>query len=213
MYPHHSLTPARTAFSLALLLIALMALSRPAAAVELIPMLGYSSGGSFEDVSSGERTKLKDAASFGLIAAWDSEPNKQYELLYSYQNSALKDDLGLTPSATLFDIQIHHLQFGGNYFFNGRKEPIAPYVAGGLGLSLLDPKVDQASTLVRPSINLALGLQWQPSEALGLRLELRGVGILMHNRSSISCGVGCNVRVAGDLLTQLQLNTGLVVRF
>ncbi len=180
-------------------------------AVELTALIGYSGGGQFEDSHGGGPLTAQASESTAFIAALDTGLDQQYELLYSYQNTRLKSDAGLS-SVPEFDLRFHYLHLGGNYFFNGRTG-LAPYVAGGIGLTLIDPRIAGADRQLRPSMNLAFGLSWAMSDRLGLRAELRGYGTLMDNASSITCNGGCNIRVTGDLLHQYQFNSGLSWRF
>ncbi|MEH6651999.1 MAG: hypothetical protein V7707_18410 [Motiliproteus sp.] len=198
---------------LATLISALLLLMAPvpALAVDLIPLLGYTGGGQFEDSDSGDQWSVDGSNSLALILAFDSERDKQYELLYSRQSSSLSSDDGLT-STPLLDIDFHYLHFGGNYFFNGSSD-LSPYVAGGIGLTWIDPKVENGNDQVKPSMNLALGLNWMLTENLGLRTEMRGYGSLMSNTTVISCDGACNIKVAGQLLLQYQLNAGILFRF
>ena len=198
---------------LATLIAALLVLVTPVPvlAVDLIPLLGYTDGGQFEDSDSGGQLSVDGANSQAFILAFDSERDKQYELLYSRQSSSLSSDDGLI-STPLLGIDFHYLHFGGNYFFNGRSK-LSPYVAGGIGLTWIDPQVANGNDQVKPSMNLALGVNWMLTENLGLRAEMRGYGTLMNNTTLISCNGACDIRVAGDLLLQYQLNTGIVFRF
>ena len=189
-----------------------LAWTQPLQALELAPLLGYNTGGRFEDSQTLARIEVRDSRALGLAINWESAPLKQYELIYSRQHSELrlKDGLTTTP---LTDLDIHYLQFGGVYFFNGRSAELNPYAAGGLGLTWLNLRNDGGDSQLRPALNLAIGGRWQLSPTLALRAELRAYGTLINSNTQIICGGGCNVRVAGDLLTQFQLNTGLVWHF
>ncbi len=193
------------------LLVLALTIPSTASAWELIPLLGYTGGGQFVDSISGDRLTVEAEESTSLIVAFDDSRDKQSELLYSYQSSYLGSDNGLI-SKPLFDIRFHYLHLGGNYFFNGQSGP-APYVAGGIGLTLMQPQVDNGHDQLRPSINLAFGVKWMLSDRLGLRAELRGYGTLMDNASYIACNGGCNIQLTGDLLTQFQLSSGVLFRF
>lgn len=183
----------------------------PALAVDLIPLVGYTGGGNLEDTTSGDELSVDGAQSHALILAFDSERDKQYELLYSRLSSSLSSDEGLI-STPLQDIDFHYLHFGGNYYFNGRTD-LSPYVAGGIGLTWIDPKIANGNDQVKPSLNLAFGVSWMLSENLGLRAEMRGYGTMMSNTTLISCDGACDIRVKSDLLLQYQLNTGIVFHF
>lgn len=197
--------------------------AQPVKAAELIPLIGYSAGGQFEDSHSTGQLTAEESASKGLILAFDDTADKQYELLYSYQSTVLHSDDGLV-STPLLDIDFHYLQLGGNFFFNGRETlspsstpssapSLSPYIAGGLGLTLIDPRVTDGKQQLRPSMNLAFGVSWMATPQFGLRAELRGYGTLMDNTTFIACNGGCSIKVSGDMLVQYQLNTGLIFRF
>lgn len=190
-----------------LLVAWLVILSQSSQAFELSLMPGYSGGGEFEQSISGDPVDIDDSANFSVIASVESEPNKAYELLYSQQNSTLHDSSG----TDLSDIRIHYLQVGGHYFFQGR-ESLSPFVSGGIGLSLFKTQSGN-DQLLRPSMSLAIGFNWQFSQQLSWRTELRGYGTLVNSSTQIACGTGCRLHVEGDLLTQWQLATGLSLRF
>lgn len=182
----------------------LTALSSSAAiATELTPFLGIAAGGDYQDTSNTTQYRVDHGSAGGLSLVWDSAPNKGYELLYSHQDTHIRD-VGVK-------LQLDYLHFGGIYYFTGQQQAWSPYVAGGLGVARINPASAESDLL--PSMNLAIGGRWRVTERLGVRLELRGFGSLTSSTTVIECGSGCRIEIEGDALYQVQGNIGIGYRF
>jgi hypothetical protein len=179
------------------------ALGTTAVAAELTPFLGIAAGGDYHDTDDSTRYRIDHGKSGGLSLMWDTTPNKGYELLYSHQDTHIRD-VGVK-------LKLDYLHFGGIYYFDGMQESWAPYVAGGIGVTRLDPAGGESDLL--PSMNLALGTRWQATEQLGVRLELRAFGSLTSSNTVIECGTGCRIEIEGEALYQVQGNVGIGYRF
>ncbi|WP_210397849.1 outer membrane beta-barrel protein [Motiliproteus sediminis] len=186
------------------LCLALASLVAPAGhAAELTPFAGISAGGNYRDTSNTNSYRIDHGASGGVSLLWDSAPDKGYELLYSHQDTHIRDvDISL---------QLDYLHFGGLYYFQGQQENWSPYVAGGLGITRVATPGRDSDLLA--SMNLALGGRWRISEQFGVRLELRAFGSLTSSTTLIECGTGCRIEVEGDALYQVQGSIGVGYRF
>ncbi|HEX6018643.1 MAG TPA: hypothetical protein VFZ28_11125, partial [Burkholderiaceae bacterium] len=145
---------------------------------------------------------------------WPLNDARPFQLLLSTQRTTLDLSGNSTPgSPGEMALQVSYLHFGGLNFFEGRYGGGGPYVAGGLGATFLDPKLQGGSSLVRPSINVGLGYQWPLGPTLALRTELRSYFTVINSSGSIFCTGGCVVQIQGDLLTQFEGMVGLTFAF
>ena len=184
-------------------------------AFEITPFGAYRYGGEFEDADSSLSLELNDGASYGLIFNARHSPTTQWEIIYSHQETdAVTAGLGL--SDPVLDIDIDYLQAGGTYLWEG--DTARPFLAATLGVAQVDignAGYDSDSFF---SFSLGLGLQFAPTNRLGLRLEARGYGTLLDSDSDLFCQFGpsnnvCAVRIDGTIMWQLEALAGIVFRF
>ena len=184
--------------------------------VEITPFAAYRFGGTFDVSGTSDSYKLDDAPSYGVILNFRQQANTQWEVLYSQEQTEAVFSDSLIGNSRL-DIDIHTLQGGGTYQWEGNK--VLPYLTltlGGTQLKASDASSSQSDTFWSGSIGA--GLQILPSERLGFRLEIRGYGILMDSDTDLFCRTGpnqniCAVRIDGTLLTQVETLAGIVFRF
>lgn len=202
-------------------IVFLVSLSLPAFAqeqsfdFEITPFGAYRYGGEFEDADSSLSLELNDGASYGLIFNARHSPTTQWEIIYSHQEADAKT-AGLGLSDPVLDIDIDYLQAGGTYLWEG--DTARPFLAATLGVAQVDvgnPGYDSDSFF---SFSLGLGLQFAPTNRLGLRLEARGYGTLLDSESDLFCQFGpsnniCAVRIDGTIMWQLEALAGIVFRF
>lgn len=203
-YPEPS-HPGRSSIGL---LATVLMWSTTAAAAELTLLQGITGGGKFNHTQQPSHT-AEPSRSLGLILAWDSEPAKAYELSYSRQRTKVPSETA--PMAT--PLQIEYLLLGGSVFYAGQQRAWSPYVAGGLGVARMSPQIVGNAARLFPALALGWGMRWAISSNLALRLELRGYGMLMHSNSTLICDRGCDLRIQGDALYQLQGNLGVALQF
>jgi hypothetical protein len=177
---------------------------------EIIPFTGLRAGGTFEDSGTGDALTVDEAMVYGLSLDWDYDATGQLQLLWSRQSSQFK-----TPSAPSerLSLNIDYYHFGGTYSWS-QEENFKPYVACSVGATNFSPTDPGYSSELRFSMALGLGLKYFFTPRVGLLVEGRGYGTLMGGAGSIFCGNGaCQVRVAGELFTQIEGRTGIVFRF
>ena len=208
----------------ALLAIALLSPAMSAAqesSVELTPFVGARFGGTFEsELPSVEpiEYEMEDSASFGLILNWRHKTNTQWEVLYSQQASEAlyfgPDDPD-APDPEV-DVDIHVLQIGGTYLFEGQRA--IPYLAATLGGTHIRTGSgnDQDDTFFSGSIGF--GVKLLPASNVGIRLEGRAYGTLVDSDSRLFCSTGpdqnvCAVQIEGNLLSQFEVFAGVTFRF
>ena len=185
-------------------------------AAEVTPFVGYRFGGTFENEEETARYELEDSASFGLLVNFSHDTNTQWEILYSQQASAeaiYEGDPGPDP---LVDIDIHVLQIGGTYLFEG--ERAIPYLAATLGGTHIRTNSTGSSDDTFFSGSIGIGMKFLPTSRVGIRVEARAYGTLVSSDSALFCSTGpdqnvCAIRLSGKLLSQVETFAGLTFRF
>jgi hypothetical protein len=182
---------------------------------ELTPFGGYRFGGTFEIEESSDSFDFDDSASFGLIVNFPHRTNTQWEILYSNQSTEA-EFTGVTTGDPVIDIDLHVLQIGGTYQFEGDK--VIPYLAATLGATHAKARSTSSESDTFWSGSIGLGVLVSPHSRVGLRLEARAYGTFTNSSTDLLCasgpqGGGCAIRVSGDLLSQIETFAGVVFRF
>ena len=195
------------------LLIAL-ALSLPAMvqAVEVTPFVGQRYGGSFVDANTGATFQVADANAFGLVFDFDTEPDKQIEVLLSRQNTYLSSNDPLFTGNPLFDLTIDYYHIGGLYMLPDF-DRVRPFVSGTFGLTRMDPKRADLTTETRLSLSLGAGAKIFFTKNLGLRFDVRGIYTALNADTAIFCSGGCAIKVNSSGFVQTELSAALMMRF
>ena len=99
----------------------------------ITPLLGYRTGGDFENDDSGAEVSLDDAAAVGFIlnapAETIDDAYTEWELYFSRQSAGIEDaPTDVNPS---LDVDISYLLLGGTYV--GAGELVRPFLAAGIG--------------------------------------------------------------------------------
>jgi hypothetical protein len=107
----------------------------------ITPLLGYRTGGDFENDDSGAELSLDDAAAVGFILnapaeALGEDAYTEWELYFSRQSAGIEDAPAGGGSLTL-EVDISYLLLGGTYV--GAGELVRPFVAAGIGAAHLSP--------------------------------------------------------------------------
>ncbi len=185
-------------------------------AIEITPFAGYRFGGTFENEESTARYELEDSSSFGLLVNLPHKVNTQWEILYSQQGSAeaiYEGDPGPDP---LVDVDVHVLQMGGTYLFEG--ERAIPYLAATLGGTHIRTSSTESRDDTFFSGSIGIGMKFLPTSRVGIRVEARAYGTLVSSSSELFCSTGpdanvCAIRLDGKLLSQVETFAGITFRF
>jgi opacity protein-like surface antigen len=180
---------------------------------EVTPFVGYRMGGDFDVNGVSGGADLQDHGSFGFAVNLAIDGISQYELFYSRQETSFDS---LSPIAPL-DLDVEYLHIGGTLIVN-EELPIAPYIAGGLGVTRLSPKGGSGSDDSRFSASLAGGVKLPVSSRLTVRLEARGYVTFIDTDSSVFCASGsfggvCAIRADTDTFVQYELLAGVSFAF
>lgn len=183
----------------------------PAARAELTPLIGYRSGGSFQDSVDGTSLDLDEGANQALIFNLDHDANTQWEIVYSRQDSQL-DLLRPFQGRTQVDVDVHQFSVGGIYVFRDAHPGVVPFLGAGIGVTRLSP--DGLDHETRPLLGFTAGYKFFFADNIGARIEARAYGTAMETDTAIFCGDGaCLARVDSDGFWQYELNAGITLRF
>lgn len=167
---------------------------------QVTPFVGYSSSLDFDSSDETSPVSAKEAQHWGLFISKETTDPGMIELIYSHEST----DLSPTQSDRL---NIDYLHFAGALTL---ADGIRPYVGAGIGFS----RFAAYDSTTRPSLALALGVQPRLGDHIALRAEVRGYGTFINDDSVFICNPAiCNLKVQGEMLTQIQANIGITARF
>lgn len=169
-------------------------------------------GGGVTDSTTNSTINLANGSSFALAVDIGLDSNRQLELFYSRQNTALASG-GFSSLANNIGLTLYNYQIGGTNFIEEVGRGL--YVMGGLGGTTAKPNHGGLNSETFFSGNLGVGWMVRLGPHVGLRFEGRGYGILLNNHSSLFCGgtAGCTVAIRGSGLFEGEVLAGLSVRF
>lgn len=196
-----------------LLTLTLLGTAAPAQAQAVTLCGGYRAGSGFRDSSGADAPiDLRSTAALSAAYEWPNGSSRPLQLLLSHQRTRLDIGASSSPGApSSMPLRLSYLHLGGLNFFEGGTG--GPYVAGGIGVTLMNPGLPGTSSRVRGSLNVGLGYQWPLGPSLALRTELRGYATLIRSDGAFFCSGGCVVQIKGDTLTQLEGLVGLSMAF
>jgi opacity protein-like surface antigen len=180
---------------------------------EVTPFVGYRFGGDFDVGTTSTDANLDDDASFGIAINLGIDNYQQYELFYSRQEASFESTSPVAP----LDLDVEYLHLGGTLLLNDEL-PVAPYLAGGLGITRLSPQSGPGSDDTRFSISLGLGVKLPVSQSFSVRLEARSYLTIVENDTAFFCASGsqggvCAIQSSGDSFIQYELLAGVSFAF
>jgi len=184
-------------------------------AAEITPYLGYRMGGSIDTDDPAGSYDLADASGFGLIVNFMPRKNTRVELLYARQDTDAVFD-GVTVNDGTIDLELHSLELGGTYDFDG--DTVQPYLAATIGGTHVRASSSGNASDTFLSGSIGLGVRFFPAARLGLRVEARARGVLIASDTNLFCATGpdtavCAVTISGDWLGQVETFAGVSLRF
>jgi hypothetical protein len=198
-----------------LLTAAALAAAAPACAQKAITFYGGARAGSgFEQATTPSAdADLRSSGALSVGIDWPYDASRRLQLLLSHQRTRLE----LAPASTAgtpteLPLRVSYVHLGGLNYFEGEVNQ-GPYIAGGLGITHLSPRLQGTSSRVRASMNVGIGYHLPISKSLALRTELRGYVTLINSSGSFFCSGGCEVQIKGDTLTQVEGMVGLTLMF
>jgi opacity protein-like surface antigen len=184
-------------------------------ATEITAFGAYRFGGTFEEDDTDASYELNDSPSFGLILNLRHKDPTQWEILYSQQRTEA-DLSGAATNDPEVDIELHVLQLGGTYQFDG--EMARPYLAFTLGGTHVRTSSAESKSDTFFSGSIGVGMKFLPTSRVGIRVEARAYGTLVSSSTDLFCSTGpdlniCAIRLEGKMLSQVETFAGITVRF
>jgi hypothetical protein len=182
---------------------------------EITAFGAYRFGGTFEEEATEATYELKDSPSFGLILNLRHKDPTQWEIFYSQQQTEAEYS-GATPNDPEVDVDLHVLQLGGTYQWDG--EIARPYLAATLGGTHVRTRSAESKSDTFFSGSIGIGMKFLPTSRVGIRVEARAYGTLVSSSTDLFCSTGpdanvCAIRVEGRMLSQVETFAGITVRF
>ena len=203
----------RAFLSIVLFFPALLQAQEPTA--EITAFGAYRFGGTFEADESDASYELEDSPSFGLIVNIRHQDPTQWEIFYSQQKTDA-EFLGATTNDPEVDVDLHVLQLGGTYQWDG--EVARPYLAFTLGGTHVRTSSAESRSDTFFSGSIGVGMKFLPTSRVGIRVEARAYGTLVSSSTDLFCSTGpdqniCAIRLEGRMLSQVETFAGVTVRF
>ena len=181
----------------------------PAPTFEISPFAGYRVGGKFNDSSTNDSVSVDAHTSFALALDARADDASQYEFFYSRQATSVSGS-NLAPTG----LKVEYLHIGGTVTLDQSQPRVQPYLAGGLGATLLVPGAPDSRQETAFSMSLALGLRMPLSRHFLLRVEGRGYLTLINADTAIFCrsdqtGGLCTIHAQGSTFLQFDFLAGV----
>ena len=173
---------------------------------------GYRFGGSVTDSTTNSAIDLQDGSSVALAVDIGLDPNRQIELFFSRQNTALTSG-AFSSQANNMGLTLYNYQIGGTNFIDEVGRGL--YVMGAIGGTTAKPDRSGLNSETFFSGNLGVGWMVPLATNVGLRFEARGYAILLNGTGALFCGGahGCTVAIKGTGLFEGEVLAGLFFRF
>ncbi len=156
---------------------------------EITPFLNYTFISDFDDIDSNalDRADFEDSSGYGLTAGMDLSPFASIERIWDHVSPDLTVHPKVGPAPNAVGTDIDQIHFGGLYLFN------------------------HPHSKLRPFVSFSGGLNWYPTERIGLRWTPTYV-------NSSDVGIACDpffCYTVGDsnYLYQTEFGAGLIFRF
>lgn len=177
---------------------------------EITPFVGFMMGGGFEDPADGSQRDVDQDTNFGLMLNLMADvPERQYELLYSTENTTIE---GAVP----LDLNIQYLQIGGTVAYP-QSAHVSPYVGATLGAAYMKPDADGYDDETKLAFSFGGGVRFPITDHFGIRFDVRAFITLLDDDSQIFCvsngGATCAIRAKSDTFVQYAGSLGFSVGF
>lgn len=177
--------------------------------IELTPYVGYRGGGHWRDAMGD--AEIEYGTSYGFVFNYRATYKTQWELSYGHHGTDLEFSDGSTDG-----VDFDFLHVGGTYVMS--EERLAPFLALTVGATRITPDDGTVSDETYFSGSLGLGLRYELTPTLGLRLEGRLSGLFGKSNSLVFCDTGtleevCFLSGDGGVIPQFEVLTGLTFKF
>jgi len=184
---------------------------------ELQPFVGYRLGGSF-DLDAPEATGLdiESSLSYGFTIGWLLNASQQIDFRWSRQDTDL-DILGSLPGLGdhLSGFSVDNYLIEGSYIMGATDDSVRGFVSFGVGATRFSAPDGFDGSETKLAASIGGGAKITLGKSIGLRLEGRWIPTFFNSEQAIFCSSnnGCIASARGDLVSQAEVTTGLVVCF
>ena len=179
---------------------------------EITPFYGVMAGGSFEDPTDDGERDVKDDTNFGIFLNLIADvPERQYELLYASQSSAVEGGVPL-------DLDVKYLQIGGTVGYPQSRH-IIPYFGVTVGATRFTPDLAGLDDETKFSLSVGGGVRFPITDHFGLRLDIRSFVTFLEDDSEIFCvsdpnnAAACSIKPKSDTFVQFTGTLGFSFGF
>ena len=176
--------------------------------VQIQPFGGYRFGGDLFEAIAGTRLDIDGAPVLGVTGDVFIGGGQSVTFLYSRQRARIDVP---TPDGPVVraTFAVDHWHVGGAQEID--LGAVRPFYGAGLGLTYLGTQRDSE---VRFSFGGGGGVKLMPSQHVGVRLDARGYGVVVHGDLAGVCVNGlCATRIHAHLAWQIEFTAGLVIAF
>jgi len=169
---------------------------------EIVPSIGYRTGGEVTEISTGRTPDIEPSPIFGLTANREIRPGGFIGGTWSRQPTEIQ---GFDK-----DLTIDYLHFQGIYEPK-REAKAGGYVVASAGLTFLSSS--GSSSEVFMSLSAGGGGRFKLSRTLSLKVEGRAWASIVSGGTTVLCAGGCVFAISGTGLFQMEVSTGLAIAF
>lgn len=177
----------------------------------LAPFVGFSIGGTVENLQTGATSDLLSGPGFGLIVGYSLGlgPERWIEVLWNHQEVDFCEGC-LPGDPNSFSLAVDTFHLGGVYR-PGTKN-IRPYLTASAGLTVYNLGTADQSTSAGFSFALGGGAEFFLNDSISVRLDGRGLLTFASGTLYVGCSGGCAIGFSGSGNLQLQAFAALVFR-
>lgn len=188
----------------ALLAILVAGATAPVAADgwEIVPTIGFRTGGEVTEISTGRTPDFESSPTFGLTVNREIRPGGFIGGLWSRQPSEIE---GFGK-----DFAIDYLHFQGIYEPK-REAKAGGYVVASAGFTVLSSSGSSSEVFL--SLSAGGGGRFKLNRTLSLKVEGRIWASIVSGGTTVLCADGCIFAISGAGLFQMEVSTGLAIAF
>jgi hypothetical protein len=196
--------------------VVLSTASFPAAATDVVPMIGARAGGTVAnhvapyDATMPSSFSLASSESYGGVIDVPLYGGlRAVELYFSHQPTTLRGGEFLAPPVSDLTVNVMHLGLVDTVPTDDPR--LSWLLIGTAGATQFEASSHSDTRL---SIGLGGGIRWMVSPHIGLRGDLRAlVSFTGGGQGVIVCSGGCVAHYEGTIVVQGEATVGIVVRF
>jgi hypothetical protein len=184
---------------------------------EVQPFIGYRWGGAF-DIDSLFTTGFdaKSSPSYGLTIGMTFKPSAQIDLLYSHQDTDLESDSPIPEEGdTLSGFTVDNYLVEGSHQYGAADAKVRPFAAFGIGLSHFSAPSGFSGDRTQFALSIGGGVKVFLGRVVGLRFQGRWTPAFFDKNDALFCSAtsGCYSTVGGELVSQIEVTSGMILRF